>query len=66
MLSFHKDGCKFCLAPFYHSVSLNHFVEQEDTAGGWSNMFGEIPEKLDPQFVNVSMEKVVLCSNEQF
>ena len=32
----------------------------------WSSTYGEILEKLDPQFVDVPVEKVVLCSNEQF
>lgn len=66
MLSFHKDGSKFCLAQFYHSVLLNQFVEQEDTAVCTVKHVWRDPGKLDPQFVDVTMEKMVLCPNKQF
>ena len=32
----------------------------------WSSTYGETLDKLDPQFVDASVEKVVLSSNEQF
>jgi len=32
----------------------------------WCDTFTEVLEKLDPQLASVSVEKVVLCSNEQF
>jgi len=32
----------------------------------WCDTFAEVLEKLDPQLASVSVEKVTLCSNEQF
>jgi len=51
------------------SVSVHRWlavvVNRKIVQGTWCDTFAEVLENLDPQLASVSVEKVVLCSNEQ-